>query len=301
MTQRIVLAYSGSVASSAAVGWLAAAHAAEVVTVTLDVGQSEDLAALRARALSGRAVRAHVVDARDEFARDHVLPHLQTGVLDVASLVPHIARPLIARTLLEIAAIEGATAVAHVTAEDTAEFDGIIGRLDPSVRVIAAAREWQRAGSVPVPAKAAPAWVIEQNLCGRLVTWTAGPRSSSPAGVYRLTTDRGAAPDQEAYVDLTFGNGVPLTINRVPMSVTELVESLSTIAGRHGVGRTEQSASRRGGLTCRRACEAPAATVLHMAYSARRQGADEVRLKLFKGEATVVASYDRDRELVSHP
>src|SRR5215217_9690581 len=114
MTDRILLAYSGSLASSAAIAWLAERHGAEVATLTLDIGQADDLDELRARALTCGAARAHVVDVRDTFARDYVIPATQAAAR--AGSMPAletIAEPLIARTLVDVCAMEAAGAVAH--------------------------------------------------------------------------------------------------------------------------------------------------------------------------------------------
>jgi argininosuccinate synthase len=118
--KRIVLAYSGSLASSAAVSWLREQHGAEVVTVTLDVGQERELAAVRERALALGAVRAHVVDGRDELVRDYLLPALAAGALESGSL---LVRPAVAKRLVDVARMESASAVAHAAAVESAAGD----------------------------------------------------------------------------------------------------------------------------------------------------------------------------------
>ncbi|HVQ12462.1 MAG TPA: argininosuccinate synthase domain-containing protein, partial [Vicinamibacterales bacterium] len=137
----IVLAYSGGFISSNAVHWLTETYAADVVTVTLDVGQGEDLGALRARALSCGATRAHAIDAREELVREFLLPSLVRGPLNEGPSIAEFTRPLIARKLLEVARIEGASVVAHGSFDES--LDAAIRTLDPRITIIAPAREWK--------------------------------------------------------------------------------------------------------------------------------------------------------------
>jgi argininosuccinate synthase len=211
MTARIVVAYPGG-ASAPAIRRLADERDAEVVTVTLDVGQPREVAEIRDRALSDGAARAHVLDVREEFARDHALPALKAGALPDITALP---APLIAAKLAEIGRIEEA------------------------------APEPVAAGAIP------------NLLC-------------------RPVADLAHAPEAAAQVELGFEGGVPSSINGVPMLLTELIESLSLIAGRHGVGRI-------GDL------QAPAAVVLHEAFRALPGPDGLVRFSLFKGRHTVVA------------
>jgi len=257
MKERIVLAYAGGLQTSVAIPWLAEAYEAEVVTLTLDLGQGRDLEEIRDRALATGAVRAHVLDVREAFARDFVLPALQAGALHEGRdpMAAALARPLIARTLLEIASIEQATAIAHgCTGMDQQRMDASVRALNPDMRVVAAARA------------AVPPHITHANLWGRAYTstksQTPSPKSQAPA----------EAPDTPAYVEITFERGVPAAINGVPMALTELIESLSIIAGQHGVGRiaVEERVEERdeAGARVRHVYEAPAAVVLHAAHMA---------------------------------
>ena len=137
----IVLAYSGGFASSNAVHWLTEKYGADVVTVTLDVGQGDDLGASRARALSCGAVRAHAIDAREELVREFLLPSLVRGPLSEGPGIAEFTRPLIARKLLEVARIEGASIVAHASLDES--LDAAIRALDPRVEILAPARVWK--------------------------------------------------------------------------------------------------------------------------------------------------------------
>lgn len=217
MTDTHVLAYSGDAAGTAEIQRLSRLPDAEVVTVTLDLGQRRDVGEIRDRALAAGAARAHVFDVRDEFARDCVLPAVRRDVLvDPAAL----AAPLVDAKLAEVASIEHARIAARTSA------------------------------------------VAADNLLCRPVA------------------DPSRAPETAAQLDLVFEAGVPTEINGVSMSLTELIESVSLIAGRHGVGRL-------GDL------EAPAAVVLHAACNALREPSGRVRISLHRGRHTVVSAEER--------
>src|SRR5919112_6792318 len=146
---RIVLAYSGGLDTSVAIPWLKENYGAEVIAVTLDVGQGRELADVRERALALGAVRAHVIDAREEFLRNYIIPALQAGALyeDRYPLATALARPLVAKRLVEVAKMERATAVAHGCrgkGNDQIRLDVSARALDPSIKVIAPARIWDR-------------------------------------------------------------------------------------------------------------------------------------------------------------
>ena len=145
--QKIVLAYSGSLGTSIAIPWLAEEYGAEVVTVTLDLGQGRELADVRARALALGAARAHVVDAREEFARAGVLAALQSGISCArAGLTAALALPLIAKHLVDIAHIEEAAIVAHGarSSDDQARQDAAVRAIDPALTMVAPARLWKK-------------------------------------------------------------------------------------------------------------------------------------------------------------
>lgn len=267
MTERILLAYAGDLASSAAAAWLAERHGAEVVTVTLDVGQSDDLDEVRARALTCGAVRAHVLDARDAFARDHVMPALRAvGEVPLATL----AHPLIARLLVEVAAIEAADALAHASAAAT--LDTELAATNPSLRVLAPAREWGMSES----------GLFEYARARHL---PAGP-AREPHLLIRRSQDPGRMPDADAVLTLAFEAGAPVSVNGVALALTELIESLSLIGGQHGIGY--------GG-----ALPAPAAVILRAAYAATGNFDSTVHLRLHNGACTLVAA--QTSELVNHP
>jgi argininosuccinate synthase len=281
--ERIVLAYSGGLDTSVAIPWLAEKYGAEIIAVTLDLGQGRELSDVRERALAVGALRAHVIDARDEFARDYILPALQAGAIyeDRYPLATALGRPLIARHIVEIARMEGATAIAHgCTGKDNDQvgLDVSSRALDPSIKVIAPARVWgmtrtdeieyARARSIPVPATIASPYSIDSNLWGRSIECGVleDPWIEPPEGIYTLTRPAQDCPDEPAYLEIDFESGVPVRTNGIDMSLLELIESLETIAGAHGVGRIDMVENRLVGIKSREIYEAPAAVVLHAAH-----------------------------------
>jgi argininosuccinate synthase len=280
---RIVLAYSGGLDTSVAIPWLAEKYGAEIVTVTMDLGQGRELDDVRERALAVGAVRAHVLDVRDEFARDFILPALQAGAIyeDRYPLATALGRPLIARHLVRIAELEGATAIAHGCTgkgNDQVRLDVSSRALNPSIRVIAPAREWgmtrpdemeyARRRGIPVPATLENPYSTDANLWGRSVECGVleDPWCEPPEEIYTLTKNPAACPDHPAYLEIEFDAGVPVTINGVPMALVELIGSIETIAGAHGVGRVDMVENRLVGIKSREIYEAPAAVVLHAAH-----------------------------------
>ena len=281
--ERIVLAYSGGLDTSVAVRWLADRYDAEIVTVTMDLGQGKELDDVRERALAVGAVRAHVVDVREEFAREYVLPALQAGAVyeDRYPLATALGRPLIAARLVEIAQFENAGIIAHGCTgkgNDQVRIDVSARALAPAIRVVAPAREWgmtrpdeieyARAHGIPIPASVDNPYSTDANLWGRSIECGVleDPWTEPPEEIYALTRAPTACPDVPAYVEVEFEAGVPTKVNGVAMPLGELINSLDTIAGAHGVGRIDMLENRLVGIKSREIYEAPAATVLHTAH-----------------------------------
>src|SRR5690349_1444277 len=195
---RILLAYSGRPSTAGAVGRLVASHPGEVITLTLDLGQGKELEAVRDRALTMGAVRAHVIDANDLFVREYLLRALKAGALAAGgrSLVPWLTRPLIAQKLVEVAAIEQATAVAHTCPDGDDRIAMAVHTLAPDLSVVAV------------------------------------PRDATPAADAVRTP---AAPAEPALVDISFERGAPTALNGIAMPMLDLIGSLTIIAGSHGV------------------------------------------------------------------
>jgi len=280
LKQRIVFACSGSAENCAAIPWLATTFGAEIVAMTLDVGQGRELEGVRQAALAAGAARAHVLDVREEFARDCILGSLRQDAAEYP-LADALARPLIARKLIEIARIEAATTIAHAgDAGDHKAIEAAARAIEPSMRVIVAAGA----------RSADDGYTVHTTLWGR--SFERGPRHAGdalPEEIYSLTTSSMRAPDAAAHLEISFESGLPVAINGVPMTLTELIESVTTIAGNHGVGRVTDDVSGTAG-------EAPAAVVLHAAHAALGLEAKcapdaTVRVELFRGSHRVVSAH----------
>jgi argininosuccinate synthase len=278
--RRIVLAYSGGLNSSVAVPWLAEAHDADIVTISLDLGQPGELEEVRDRALATGAVRAHVLDVRDEFARDWVARAVKADAVadDRSPFVSALAAPILARKLVEIAAIEQATTVAHGAADAAAagRIETAVRALNPQLTTLAPARDWtmtrieaiEYAGKrgIVVPVTVETPHTTDANVWGRVVV--AGASGSidawnePPEDLFALTKAASACPAEPAYVDVAFERGVPTAVNGVAMPLTDLVDTVGMIAGAHGVGRLDVV-----GSPLREISEVPAAVVLHAAHA----------------------------------
>src|SRR4051812_375514 len=222
---RIVLAYSGGIETSIAIPWLAARHGAEIIAVTVDLGQGKEvLEEIRDRALATGALRAHVIDARDAFARDYILRALKAGILaDGSPLGAALAHPLIAQKTIEIANIEQATTVAHGDpAGGASPVERTIRALDPTMSVVAPAAEWGMTAAQQLD------YARERNVMLPVELSGLGDRlSSARSGGVRST--------EPASIDVLFERGAPVGINGVTMPLLDLIGSLGIIAGAHGV------------------------------------------------------------------
>jgi argininosuccinate synthase len=271
MTERIVFACSGSDHDVAVISSLANRSNAEVVTLTLDVGQEQELEDARDRSLEAGAARAHVIDVRDEFAQGFVLPALHAGAMLAGSelIAFPLAHALIGKKLVEMAHIEEATTIAHRGGGlDRIRIENSVRALNCELNVLAL-----DAGTVGSIRRSV-------NLWGRAVDYDAATGPSE--ALYAWTKASRSAPDAGADVVIDFERGVPMAINGVPLDLSELIESLSTIAGRHGVGRipTGGHESQPGGVG--RIYEAPAATVLHAAHDALEIAAAAIDMTALK-------------------
>lgn len=225
MTTRIVLAYSGGLETSIAIPWLAERHAAEIIAVTIDLGQGKEvLEEIRDRALATGALRAHVVDVRDAFARDYIVRALKAGILgDLSPVAASLAHPLIAQKLVEVATIEQATIVAHGDpAGAAAPLDRTIRALDPTMTVLAPASEWGMTQAQQLD------YARERNVTLPVEHSGLGDRASAPRPV-------SVKSDEPAAVDIGFDRGAPVGVNGVTMPLLDLLGSLGIIAGAHRV------------------------------------------------------------------
>jgi len=281
---RVVLAYSGGLDTSVAIGWIGAETGAEVVAVAADVGQGgEDLEVIRRRALDCGAVEAHVVDARDEFAEGYCLPALQANALymDRYPLVSALSRPLIARHLARVAAETGATHVAHGCTgkgNDQVRFEVSLAALAPDLQVLAPVRDYAMTRDkaiafaeergLPIDQSKRSPYSVDQNLWGRAVEtgflediWNAPIED-----LYSYTSDPAVARDPDELV-LTFTAGVPTAIDGRPLGVRAAIEELNRRAGAQGVGRLDMVEDRLVGIKSREVYEAPGAIALIAAHA----------------------------------
>src|SRR5438552_12583719 len=300
---RIVLAYSGSLDSSIAIPWLAERHRAEVIAVTMDLGQGKDvLEEVRDRALATGALRAHVVDARDLYLRDYILRGLRAGMLSHrgASMAEALAVPLVAEKLVEIARIEQAAAVAHADrAGRSAAIHRILQAIDGKIDVLAPAGEWDMTATQQIEYAHQRNILLPAALIGGVAV-----RSAE------------AMPGEPASVEVNFERGIPIAANGVVMSFGDLIGSLDILTMAHGIDRSALGALHMAHAALRQAALAPDAeefstlvadqyvrvlrdgswfTPLRHALDAfvdaiQLRVGGTVRLKLFTGECAVVSA-----------
>lgn len=296
----VVLAYSGGLDTSVAIRWIKEKYNLDVIALTIDVGNERDLNAIAERARKIGAVKALIVDARADFVRYFVWPALQAGAIYEGEypLATALARPLIARLLVEVARAEGAVAVAHGCTgkgNDQVRFDVSINTLAPDLKIIAPVREWSMTRDneiayaaehdIPIPVTNASPYSVDQNLWGRSVECgiLEDPWAEPPADVYQWTNDPNTSEALEpSYVEITFEHGIPVALNGEEQDGFVLIETLTKMAGQYGIGRIDHVENRLVGIKSREIYEAPAATILHAAHRALESltlSRDQVRFK----------------------
>jgi argininosuccinate synthase len=286
MSETVVLAYSGGLDTSVAVPWLRETHGHDVVTLTADIGGGAVGSQILDRAMRGGARRAIAVDARAVFVTDYVWPALQAGARYQGAypLATALARPLIARLLVEAAHEAGAGVVAHGCTgkgNDQVRFDVAVAALDPALRVIAPMRvgmgmsrdeEFAYAAAHGIELDVTPQapFSVDVNLWGRSAE--AGvledPWAAPPAEAYAWTSEPADAPQEPRDVVIGFEDGVPISLDGDRCDGVALVEELNDLAGSYGIGRIDHVEDRLVGIKSREIYEAPAATVLHDAHDA---------------------------------
>jgi argininosuccinate synthase len=283
MADRVVLAYSGGLDTSVAIGWIAEQTGAEVIACAVDVGQDgEDLEVIRERALACGAVEAEVADARQEFADDYCLPALKADALymDRYPLVSALSRPPIVKHLVAAARKHGASVVSHGSTgkgNDQVRFEVGITNLAPDLTCIAPVRdlaltrdkaiEYAEAHELPIDVTKKSPYSIDQNVWGRAVEtgflediWN-GPIED----VYAYTQDPNV-PREADEVVITFAAGAPVAIDGRPVTMLEAIQQLNARAGAHGVGRLDMVEDRLVGIKSREVYEAPGAIALITAH-----------------------------------
>lgn len=281
---KVVLAYSGGVDTSVCIPYLKQEWGVEeVITLAADLGQGDELEPVREKALKSGASQSLVVDAQESFVKDYAFAAIQANTLyeNRYPLSTALARPLIAKLLVEAAQEYGADAVAHGCTgkgNDQVRFDVSIAALNPNLKVLAPAREWgmsreetiaygERFG-IPSPVKKKSPYSIDRNLLGRSIE--AGPLEepwTEPLEeIYLMTLAIADTPDEPGYVEIGFEKGIPTNLNGESLSPIQLIEQLNQLAGSHGVGRIDMVENRLVGIKSREIYEVPGLLVLIQAH-----------------------------------
>lgn len=282
--KKVVLAYSGGLDTSVIVPWLRENYGCDVICFTADVGQAEELDGLEEKALKSGASRLVVRDLREEFAEEYIFPVLKAGALYERKylLGTSMARPLIAKHMVDVAHEYGADAIAHGATgkgNDQVRFELTTMALDPRLAIIAPWREWDirsredailyaKAHNVPIPVTEKSIYSRDRNLWhlshegGNLED----PWLEPDEEMYQLSVSPENAPDQPEYIEITFESGAPVAVNGEAMSPATLVAYLNKLGGAHGIGRNDQVESRLVGMKSHGVYETPGGTILLAAH-----------------------------------
>lgn len=282
---KAVLAYSGGVDTSVCIPYMKKEWGVEeVITLAADLGQGDELEPIREKALTSGASESLVANLQEEFIRDYAFPAIRANALyeNRYPLSTALARPLIAKKLVEVAAEYGADAVAHGCTgkgNDQVRFDVAIAGLNPDIKVLAPAREWGMSRQetiaygekfgIPSPVKKSSPYSIDRNLLGRSIE--AGPLEDPwnepiEEEVFLMTEAIANTPNDPEYVEIGFDEGFPVSVNGQALAPVALIETLNSITGRHGFGRIDMIENRLVGIKSREIYEAPALLALILAH-----------------------------------
>ena len=284
--KKVVLAYSGGLDTSAILKWLEENYECEVICVTVDLGQEEELDGLEEKALSTGATSFHLVDGKEEFVRDFVFSAVKANALYEGHylLGTALARPVIGKALVDVARQEGADAISHGATgkgNDQVRFELTGYALLPEITVIAPWREWELKGreqliaycerhGVPISTTADKPYSMDRNLMH--ISYEGGileePWSAPPKDMFLLTVDPTDAPNEPEEIEVHFEDGVPVAVNGDRMGPVELLTYLNKVGGRHGVGRVDLVENRYVGIKSRGVYETPGVTIMHAAHQA---------------------------------
>jgi argininosuccinate synthase len=284
--KKVVLAYSGGLDTSIAIKWLKEEYDTQVIAFCADLGQNEDLRAVKRKAIKTGATKAYVEDLREEFVKDYVFPMLRANAVYESGYLmgTSIARPLIAKKQIEIARKENAYAVAHGATgkgNDQVRFELSYYALKPGVKVIAPWREWPfdsreslieyaKDHGIPVPVTKKKPYSTDMNLFH--ISYEGGiledPWAEPPSDMYTMMVAPEKAPAKPTYLEIGFKQGVPVSVNGRQMGPAKLLAKLNAIAGLNGVGRLDIVENRYVGMKSRGVYETPGGTVLHAAMRA---------------------------------
>ncbi len=286
--KKVVLAYSGGLDTSIILKWLEIEYGCEVVTFTADLGQGEELEPARKKAalLGVKPENIHIEDVREEFVRDFVFPMFRANAQyeGLYLLGTSIARPLISKRLVEIAAECGADAVAHGATgkgNDQVRFELAAYALNPEIQVIAPWREWDLSSrtkllefaemhQIPIAKdkRGEAPFSVDANL---LHTSSEGkvledPAIEAPDYVYQRTVAPEDAPDVAEHIEITYAKGDPVALNGKPLSPAEMLTALNELGGKHGIGRLDLVEGRFVGMKSRGIYETPGGTIMLEAH-----------------------------------
>jgi argininosuccinate synthase len=283
---KVALAYSGGLDTSIIISWLKENYGCDVVAVAVDVGQAEETSGLAEKAYKTGACDFHLIDAKEEFAREYLFPVLKAGAIYERDylLGTSTARPLIARKQVEVALMTGCDALAHGCTgkgNDQVRFELAYQALAPELQIIAPWREWNivsredaidyaAARGIPVPVTKKDPYSRDRNLWH--LSHEGGPLED-PAfepeqSMFKLTVDPTLAPETPEKITIAFESGVPVSVNGVKLTPAKVVETLNAIGGKHGVGRVDLVENRLVGIKSRGVYETPGGTLLVTALKA---------------------------------
>ena len=282
--KRIVLAYSGGLDTSVAIPWLQDRYQADIITMTVNLGNLPEMESIHDKALKTGAISAITVDVTQEFLEQYAFPSLQANATYEGQyhLATALGRPLITQHLIKLAQEEGAFAIAHGCTgkgNDQVRFETSAVILDPNITVLAPAREWNMTRpeeveyamqrGIPVPSGTNP-YSTDENIWGRSIESGVleDPWVNPPDDVFLWTRSISEAPEEPVELELTFQSGIPVAVNGDELSAVPLVTLLNELAGTHGIGRVDHIENRLVGIKSREIYEAPAAAILHTAHRA---------------------------------
>jgi len=289
---KVILAYSGGLDTSVILRWLRENYRADIVAFCADIGQEEELAGLQEKALKSGASKCIIENLQDEFARDFIFPMFQASAIyeNQYFLGTSIARPLIAKRMVEIARAEKAKAIAHGATgkgNDQIRFELTAAALAPELKVIAPWREerfrkqfpgrkemiaFAKKNKIPVEASAQKPYSTDRNLLhisfesGVLEDPWFDASSKKMRGMYKLSVAPEDAPDEAEHVDLAFENGNCVKVNGKKLSPLGVMQALNTLGGKHGIGRVDIVENRFVGMKGRGVYETPGGAILHFAH-----------------------------------
>ena len=281
---KVVLAYSGGLDTSIAIKWLKETYGLDVVAAIVDVGQPKkeyDVAVKKAKDLG--ALQTYNIDVKEEFVTEYVFSALKANAMYEGAypLATAIARPLIAKKLVEVAEKEDAGYIAHgctAKGNDQVRFEVSIAALSPTMEIIATAREWKisredaiayaKKHNIPIPITKKNPYSIDENLWGRSAECGVleDPSLEPPDDVYEWTCSPLNAPDKPLYLDISFEKGIPKAVDGKHLDPVALVEKINKLGGEHGIGRIDHIESRLVGIKSHEIYEAPAAEILIKAH-----------------------------------